>query len=156
MSRPMIGDFSHQDGSFNMDAQVYSKYPVKWQERFAFLDAHGAPGTATYKEAFKALPFMQRIKLGSSILAFLFGPIYFFILGLWRKALVGLALTVASFVIAFILYAVLGPENRSADFISRMLGLAVTLIYAGTANYAYYLKEVKGQDSWNFFEGLRM
>jgi asparagine N-glycosylation enzyme membrane subunit Stt3 len=139
-----------------MNTQAYSKYPAKWQERFAFLDAHGAPGTPSYKDAFKALPFMQRIKIGSSILAFFFGPIYFFILGLWRKALVGLALTVATCVVAFILYAVLGPESRGADFISRMLGLAVTLMYAGTANYAYYLKEVKGQDSWNFFEGLRM
>ena len=139
-----------------MNAQVYSKYPAKWQERFAFLDANGAPGTPTYKAAFKALPFMRRIKIGSSILAFLFGPIYFFILGLWRKALVGLAVTVATFFIDIVLFAVMGPESRGADFISRMLGLAVTLIYASTANYAYYLKEVKGQDSWNFFEGLRM
>lgn len=139
-----------------MNAQAYSKYPAKWQERFAFLDANGAPGTPSYKQAFKALPFMQRIKIGSSILAFLFGPIYFFILGLWRKALVGIAVVVATIVIDIIMYATLGPESRAADFMSRMLGLAVTLIYTATANYAYYLKEVKCQDSWNFFEGLRM
>jgi hypothetical protein len=139
-----------------MEVQAYANYPAKWRERFAFLDANGAPGTPTYKQAFKALPFLQRIKIQSSLLAFFFGPIYFFILGLWRKALVGLAITVAVFIIDVVLYAALGPENRFADLVARMLGLAVTLIYAGTANYAYYLKEVKGQDSWNFFEGLRM
>jgi len=139
-----------------MNAQADSKYPAKWQERFAFLEANGAPGTPTYKAAFKALPFMQRIKIGSNLLAFFFGPIYFFILGLWRKALVGIAMFVAAIIISAILFAIMGPDSRGADLISRLLGLAVTLIYTSTANYAYYLKEVKGQDSWNFFEGLRM
>lgn len=139
-----------------MNAQVYSKYPAKWQERFAFLDANGAPNTPTFKQAFKALPFMQRIKIQSNLLAFFFGPIYFFIVGLWRKALVGLAVTAAVIVLDLIMFAVMGADSKAADFISRMLGLGIGLSYSLTANYAYYLKEVKGQDSWNFFEGLGM
>ncbi|WP_421567120.1 DUF2628 domain-containing protein [Stenotrophomonas sp. PD6] len=139
-----------------METPSYSNYPQKWRDRFQFFDAHGAPGSLSYKAAFKALPFLRRIRIQSSILAFLFGPIYFFILGLWRKALVGLALSLGTIIVAVLLYAIFGANSAFADIVSRVLGLAMTLIYATTANYAYYLKEVKGADSWNIFEGLRL
>ncbi|MGH8036901.1 MAG: DUF2628 domain-containing protein [Stenotrophomonas sp.] len=139
-----------------METPLYNNYPEKWRERFQFFDAHGAPNSPSYKAAFKALPFLGRIKIQSSILAFLFGPIYFFILGLWRKALVGLALTLGMIVVAALLYTFLGADSGIANVVSRVLGLALTLIYTTTANYAYYLKEVKGSDGWNIFEGLRL
>ena len=59
-----------------------------WQKRFDFFNAYGLPNsTPESKAAYKALTFLERVKLTSNILAFLFGPIYFFVKGMWRKGL---------------------------------------------------------------------
>ncbi len=57
----------------------------KWQERFAFFDQHGSPSSAAYKAALKAAPFGKRLLIGMNFIAFFFGPIYLFVLGLWKR-----------------------------------------------------------------------
>ena len=135
---------------------VYSKYPMKWQERFAFLDANGAPNTPTFKQAFKALPFMQRVRISRAICWRSSSVRSISSLSACGAALVGLAVTVAVIVLDVVMFAIMGADSKAADIISRALGLGIGLSYCLTANYAYYLKEVKGKDGWNFFEGLRM
>ncbi|KEZ74361.1 membrane protein, partial [Pseudomonas syringae pv. syringae FF5] len=36
------------------------------------------------------------------------------------------------------------------------LNVVFSLMYALTANYSYYLKEVKGEQGWNPFKGMRL
>lgn len=135
-----------------MDTSHSKQYSAKWQERFAFFDTNGAPGTASYKSALKALPFGKRVLVNTNIIAFFFGFIYFFVLGLWRKnlALVGIAFAVG--IVLGVIEMVLGGALPAA--VNTIVNIVLALMWALTANYAYYLKEVKGLNGWNPFEGF--
>ncbi len=66
--------------------QSTGKYSAKWQERFDFFETYGAPNDPRYKEAVNALPgFKKKILINANVIAFFFGPIYLFVLGLWKK-----------------------------------------------------------------------
>ena len=78
-----------------MDTFDRTQLSPKWQFRFDFFDRHGGPKDPAYKETLKTLPFGEKLKVGMNFYALFFGFIYFFILGLWRKAL-GLILTAAA------------------------------------------------------------
>lgn len=68
--------------------QSAGKYSAKWQERFDFFETYGAPNDPRYKEAVKTLPgFKKKILINANVIAFFFGPIYLFVLGLWKKNL---------------------------------------------------------------------
>ncbi len=117
-----------------------------WQKRFDFFNAYGLPNsTPESRAAYRALSFMDRLKLTSNILAFLFGPIYFFVKGMWRKGLTLLGIFVAVEVVLIILNA--------SDTLVRGIGFGLAAIAMTTANYAYYLHVVRGSQSWNLFEG---
>lgn len=123
----------------------YSQYSPKWQFRFNFYDTHGEPKSATFKEAMKALPFKDKLRLNMNWFAFFFGFIYLFVIGLWRKALMLLAISLCcGIALAFL-----------PDAASRAFGIAYSILVGMTANYAYYLDKVKGSTSWNPFEGIR-
>lgn len=127
--------------------QDYSQYSPTWQFRFNFYDRHGEPRSATFKAAMKSkeLSLGAKIKINMNFYAFLFGFIYFFILGLWRKALVLIGLSLAVGALSLFL----------PDYALRAFGMAYSLLVGMTANYAYYLDRVKGSTSWNPFEGVR-
>ena len=117
-----------------------------WQKRFDFFNTYGLPNsTPESKAAYRALTFMERVKLTSNILAFLFGPIYFFVKGMWRKGLTLLGIFVAVEVVLVVLNA--------SDTLVRGIGFGLAAIAMTTANYAYYLHVVRGSQSWNLFEG---
>ena len=59
------------------------------------------------------------------------------------------ALTVALEVV----YALV--DFRSAKQVNFGVGFAFNLFYALSTNYAYYLKEQKGEQGWNPFKGMR-
>jgi len=133
----------------------YAGHPQRWAERFEFFDAHGVPGSPSYKEAFKKLTFMQRIKIGSNLPAFFFGPIYFLVIGLRRTAIATFGFACALIIVA-VMADLLIPNARVADMIGRMAGLLVALVCAQVANYAYYRKEAKREEErWNFFKLIR-
>ena len=118
-----------------------------WQKRFDFFDAYGVPNsTPESKAAYRALSFLDRLKLTSNILAFLFGPIYFFVKGMWRKGLTLLGIFFAVEVVLVVLNA--------SDTLVRGVGFGLAAMAMTTANYAYYLHVVRGSQSWNLFEGL--
>ncbi|MEJ5863300.1 DUF2628 domain-containing protein [Pseudomonas farsensis] len=127
-----------------------SGYKPKWQERFAFFEKNGNPFSETFKEAFKALPTGKRMLINMNFLAFFFGPIYLFVLGLWKKNLALLGISVGVGVVLAIYETVTGTLLPRALDTGINCGLAV--LWAMTTNYAYYLKEVKGQQGWNPFE----
>ncbi len=114
-----------------------------WKFRFDFFDRYGVPNFSTaspaYKEAFKALPFGQRLKLANNFFAFFFGFIYMFVLGLRRQGVIYLGATVALGLLATML-------NLPNALISGIGILNVTC--AVRANALYYQKKVLGQESW--------
>jgi Protein of unknown function (DUF2628) len=118
-----------------------------WQKRFDFYLAHGLPGsTPQSKAAFKALPFVTRMRLTGNPAAFLFGPFYFFAKGMWRKGLVLLAM-------ALVLGAAIGTLNLP-EMAERAAAMVVPALAMTTANYAYYLHVTKDSRSWNPFEAM--
>lgn len=131
-----------------MSAQNHLDLSPKWQARFNFFDRHGAPATAEFKQNWKTLPFGQRFKIRMNLFALFFGWIYFFVLGLWRKGLVLVALTLVMGIIASLL-----PDGALFTALVRGVGIGYALLVATSANYAYYLDRVKGSRSWNPFEG---
>lgn len=136
------------------ELQTYNVSP-KWQERFAFFDQHGGPKSPDFKQAFKQLPARKRLLINLNFIAFFFGPIYFFVLGLWKKNLAIIAFIVAISIALTVVFALLGYEEPPKAFNSGM-NVVFALMYGLSANYAYYLKQVKGSQGWNPFEGLRM
>ncbi len=125
----------------------------KWRERFAFFEQHGGPKSPGYQEAFKALPKRKRILININIIAMFFGVIYFLVLGLWKKNLTLIAIIVAVTVGVELVFSAMGHEVPM--WFDNGLNVAFGLMYGLTANYAYYLKKVKGSQSWNPFEGIR-
>ncbi|MCB9440863.1 MAG: DUF2628 domain-containing protein [Mycolicibacterium sp.] len=132
---------------------VYNtELPAIWQRRFAFFDAYGMPNSSPEaRQAFRALPFGTRMRLNSNILAFLFGPIYFFVKGMWRK---GLTLLAAGLAIGVLDVAVFGDLAVGNNSLQGALNLLVPLTAMVTANYSYYRHVVQHSVSWNPFEGM--
>ncbi|SDL23854.1 Protein of unknown function, partial [Pseudomonas delhiensis] len=95
-----------------------------------------------------------RILINASILAFFFGPIYWFVLGLWKKNLVMLGIIFAVGILEGLFEILTGIEIPRA--LDNGIGMGFAACYAVITNYAYYLKQVKGQQGWNPFEGQRM
>ncbi|TWI57388.1 uncharacterized protein DUF2628 [Pseudomonas duriflava] len=129
-------------------------YKPKWQERFAFFDKYGDPRSETWKAAFKSLPFMKKVLINRNWLAFFFGPVYLFILGLWK-----MNLTLIGIIVLIALLEVLLSEYGGIE-IPQILDVGINFVlanlYALVTNYAYYLKETKNTQSWNPFKGVRL
>lgn len=134
-------------------AKASGQYSDKWKERFAFFEAHGGPNAPGFKPALKQLPFLKKVKINFNFFAFFFGPVYLFIMGLWRKNLSFIAIMVVVSIASDIVMEKYGFRySREA---SSALGFIFNALYGQLTNYAYYLNEVKGKQSWNPFEGLR-
>ncbi|HYQ54357.1 MAG TPA: DUF2628 domain-containing protein [Pseudomonas sp.] len=132
---------------------TYGNLKPKWQERFAFFDRYGAPTSESYKAAFRALPFRKKLLINNNFIGFFFGPIYWFVLGLWKKNLVMLAIMIALGLLLGVVEAVTGSEiPRPVD---NGLSMAFAFLYSFLSNRAYYLKQTKGLNGWNPFEGQR-
>lgn len=135
--------------------QVYTPdLSPKWQERFAFFEQYGSPKTPGFKEALRQLPAKKQRLVVMNFTAFFFGFIYFFVLGLWKKNLTMLAIIIVTrLVISFAFYA--ATRQLMPMPISMGINAVFGTLYSMSANYAYYLKKVKGSQGWNPFEGMR-
>ncbi|MDE9564267.1 DUF2628 domain-containing protein [Xenorhabdus bovienii] len=129
-----------------------SKYSEKWQERFKFFEKNGAPPTQEYREAYRKTPFLKRLKIDMNFIALFFGIFYYLIIGLWKKGLILLGINIAVFSIMGIFGVISGIDI--SDNIYNAMGVAFSLLNGYIANYAYYLKEIKGDDGWNPFKGI--
>ena len=57
-----------------------------WNQKFAVLEKIGAnEGLKAYFDNYKSLTFGERFKVGFNILAFIFGPFYYFAKKMWLK-----------------------------------------------------------------------
>lgn len=130
------------------NAPDFIEVPAAWQQRFAFFRQYGPVGsTPEAKAAYRALPFGVKMRLGFNIWGFLFGPFYFLVKGIWRKALTLLGISVALGVTSVLL--------GLPDSWDRALAIGYGAAIATLANWAYYLHVAEGSQSWNPFEGYR-
>ncbi|PHN32157.1 DUF2628 domain-containing protein [Pseudomonas sp. ICMP 460] len=135
--------------------QAAGTHKPKWQERFNFFETYGPPNDPRHKAALKALPtFGKKVLINANVIAFFFGPIYLFVLGLWKKNLALLGIMFLVYIAVSIVFAIFDMELPRA--LDNGIGLGFSFMYAVLTNYAYYLKEVKGQQGWNPFEGMRL
>lgn len=125
----------------------------KWQERFAFFDQHGGPQAPGHKEALKALPFRKGLMIGMNFIAWFFGPIYLFVLGMWRKNLSLIAIISGIMIVSALIEVMFDITLPHA--LNMGINVAFSMMYAKITNYGYYLTQVKGSKSWNPFEGMR-
>ncbi|HEJ9095418.1 TPA: DUF2628 domain-containing protein [Serratia odorifera] len=131
---------------------MHKELSPKWQARFALFDSVGGDITSDeYRQKIKELGFFGRLKYMMNFFAFFFGIIYFCILGLWKK---GLVLFVGMCVVNVIIGMVEYSTGNDLDGLVRGVNIAYAVMCAMTANYAYYLKETKGIQGWNPFEGF--
>jgi hypothetical protein len=129
------------------------KTKPKWRERFEFFQTNGPLTSPEAREAFKALPRGKKRLINMSWLGFFFGPFYFLCLGMWRRAITLWGVFLASIVIEIAFEAISGIEiPRAIDF---GINAGFGVLYAMSVNYSYYLKEIKGDNGWHPFKGLR-
>ncbi|AGB81563.1 Protein of unknown function (DUF2628) [Serratia sp. FGI94] len=130
----------------------YKELSSKWRERFDFFDSVGGDITSPeYRNKIKELGFFERMKYIMNFFAFFFGIIYMCILGLWKK---GLVLFVGACVLSYIVAIVEYVTGGNFELAYRFLGIGYSCLCASVANYAYYLKEKRGIQGWNPFEGF--
>ena len=123
---------------------VHGAYSGKWQDRFAFFDVFGAPGTPRYKEGVRALKPMARIKYGLNVWALFFGPLFFLGKGMLRKGLVLVLLLVL--VVSLVPYIPM--------FLAQGVLTGMALATSIAANWAFYNERVRGDQSWNPWKGM--
>lgn len=125
------------DGCADIDRLPVSE---AWKKRFRAMQKAGGPSMPNLK----SMPKEER--KGVSMFngfAFLFGPIYYAVKGMWRK---GIVLFLICVVVVLIL------ELALAKMGFGKLGSAVTFgtaaVYATRANIDYYKKMVLGDNGW--------
>ena len=100
----------------------------EWKERFQLMDKIGwNDGMLKNYWNFRKLTFSERLKMNFNVLAFLFGPLYYFVKGMWLKAIL-----------------IISVSSAVEIFVSYPITLAIIAGWcAGFANYDFYLLKVK-------------
>ena len=124
----------------------------KWQARFDYFDKEEKMSKQEKKDDYKKASFSIKF----NFLGLFFGPIYFLILGLWRKALVLVVLHLLLLAITGIVLNTLDTFPGTDSTIINSVSYGFGAIYAAIANKAYYLHVRKTSRSWNPFEGLAL
>lgn len=110
-----------------------------WKTKFQLIEKAGG----VKLPQFKALGVGERMKIGFSVLAFLFGPFYYLTKGMWKKAI---SLFVVCVAVVLLLQLVLGMMGLGR--FSSSLGYGVAAIFAARSNIDYYKKMVLRQNGW--------
>lgn len=128
-----------------------NEFSEKWRDRFKFFNQHGLPGMDSYRAALGQLSFSRRTRIHCNGYAFIFGFLYFCILGLWKK---GLVLFITAIVVNLLISLIEGLMNVNLNVLDKLMNFVYMYICSTSANTAYYLRVVKGIDSWNPLQGL--
>ena len=133
-------------GASTYPADTNTLSPI-WQTRFDFFRRYGSPGSTSKetRQALRAMGFWKNYRISQNFLAFLFGPVYFAIKGMWRQALTFL-------LVGFGVVTTLSLLGVSGG-VFRAVGFGFSFMYSITANYAYF-RHVNGERSWNPVAGL--
>lgn len=134
--------------------EKYARYNEKFRKCFEFFDQHGAPGTPSYKQALKAMPFGQRFWFMFNFPVIFFGWIYFAMKGLVKQGLALIGITLLVFLSGVLVIRLLGVPDVIGMTLLMAVWLGFVMLVSSTVNYQIYLKEIKGVDTWNPFKGI--
>jgi len=99
-----------------------------WKRKFQLIDKAGGPGMPNIR----SLTFGERMSVSFNVLAFLFGPFYFLMKGLWRQAIGYTVIALALYYTGLVGY----------------VGMGLAALQAVRANVGYYRKVVSGDAPW--------
>ena len=123
----------------NSENTQNSNLPKKWNEVFSLIDKAGGVKMTNLKE----LSFSERIKARMNWWAFFFGPIYYLIKGMWKKAITYFGLIIAFFSAVDYIAITFFQQNDL-----NIPGVAVGVIWGMLANIDYYKIKVLNEDKW--------
>jgi hypothetical protein len=109
-----------------------------WTRKFALIEGAGGPKLPDLKK----LKTGERVAVIFNIWGFLFGPIYYLVKGMWKKAI---TLTVFGLGIIFVAIAALTMAGIDAE---RSLRFIIPTLFAIRANIDYYKKVVLKDNGW--------
>jgi hypothetical protein len=124
-----------------------------WNTKFGILKKIGADQQFIYRamssSEYKQLSFKERNKISFNVLAFLFGPIYYFSKKMWYK---GSIIAGAMWMLAVLLTSVeivFGVALPAIVYwVTSVIGLSIC---AQLADYDYYRKMIHGEKMWGGF-----
>lgn len=120
-------------------ADVSGLEPV-WQERFRLLEQAGGTESRWKMSNSKQLTSAERMKIVFNILAFLFGPIYYLVKGMWLKAIL---ILVVGIIAALVLDAIATAMHFEAIKIAA--NFMIPAWCSAFACFDYYQLKVKGK-----------
>lgn len=112
--------------------------PISWQTKFKLIEKAG--GTAL--KDLQALSFTERGMVVFNVFGFLFGPLYYLVKGMWKKAIVLTLIGILLIVVSCMLFQIIGFENTNAT------NMIIPIIIATRANIDYYKKIILGDNGW--------
>lgn len=126
-----------------LDAIEEAPVSEAWKETFRTIEEAGLVSGGFYP-TYESVDASKHRQLMFNGWAFFFGPIYYFVLGMWRKALTWVFLTLTLSILGAILVVALGLPAA----ISRAIGIGIQVLYASNANADYYRKQIRGETFW--------
>lgn len=115
-----------------------AKLSTSWIHKFAMVEKAGGLKMQNQKD----LTVGERMAVIFNIWGFLFGPFYYLVKGMWRKAIM---LTVLGLTAAFLLQVVLEMLHMNGEALTRFVCPA---IFACRATIDYYKKVVLKDNAW--------
>lgn len=110
-----------------------------WKQKFRLMEKAGGPKQPNLK----SLAAGERFKIGFNILAFLFGPLYYLVKGMWKKALSLFCVCLVAIVAVGVILELVGLGH-----VGNALGYGAAAVFAVRANIDYYKKMVLGENGW--------
>lgn len=119
-----------------------------WKTKFDILHRIGADDQFIYKAMssteYKGLSFKEKNKISFNILAFLFGPFYYFSKTMWAKGAVIIGVTWVLAALLTLVEAVMGVALPAVIY-----WIPSAVICAQLANYDYFRKVIHGEKMWS-------
>lgn len=130
----MVNPHSIPMSSSTSTSEVIS---ASWQQKFALIEKAGGVKVPNIM----GLGFGERMKVVFNIWGFLFGPIYYFTKGMWKKALPLFGIAILIILALEIICRKFGIPESITNFVCGSL-------FASRANIDYYKRIKLGDDGW--------
>jgi hypothetical protein len=119
-----------------------------WRRRFEFYATYGSPFSRPALDAYKALNGAERLQIGFNIWAFVFGILYYILLGITKR---GIGIAAVSFIVWLLLI-----ETDVGAWWLRVHAIMTQAIFGGMANYYYFIRVTQSRDEWDPLKDVRL
>jgi len=108
-----------------------------WKKTFGLIEKAGGPKLPQAK----GLKFGERSRVIFNVWGFLFGPIYYLVKGMWKRAITLTALCVVAIIVLSLILEAMGASDKITNLIAGA-------VFATRANVDFYKKMVLGDNGW--------